>query len=84
MNTLSFSLDMMLDSEMCAQVNDESGKMVGTSFNCYWPVDDDYDAFEVHPRDWLNTAAEIAEVRREGTICQHNWVYRLCHFVKSK
>ncbi len=56
---------MMLDSEMCVQVKDEkTGKLVGCSFNNYWPVENDYNAFEVDPKDWLNTAAEIAEVSR--------------------
>ncbi len=54
---------MMVDSELCIQVNDaETGRLVGCSFNCLWPVDENYDAFEVHPKEWFNTAAEIAEV----------------------
>ncbi len=56
--------DLLLNSELSIKVCEtSSGKLIGSTLSCVWPVDYDYDAFEVDPKDWFNTAAEVAEVR---------------------
>ncbi len=54
---------MMLDSGVSnVWLDGPNGRMFGACINCVWPVEDKYDAFEVDPTEWLNTAAELAEV----------------------
>ncbi len=56
----------MLNSHMSnVYRHDATGRIVGACLSTVWPVDKDYDAFEVDPTHWLNTAAEIAEVNHQ-------------------
>ena len=60
-NYLEDELNLMLDSPTClVSVDLETNKLVAAIINTVWPVDNDFDAFNVNGADYLNTAAEIA------------------------
>ncbi len=73
---LDEELDMFLNSGMNISIKDAADELIGGHLNACWERDDDYDAFEVSPVDWLNAGDEIATDASDGDRRLHGIIWR--------